>query len=355
VSDRRNDRPPNKGRVSIKDVAEASSVSTATVSLIMNGKGRIAESTRTQVLETAAKLGYRPSAAAVALATGRANAIALAFSRAHAHSGPLTEIEYYERAIRSATTQALLHNYVLIISPPGLPPEAMTRVPIDGLVVLDPIVDDPITAAHAGRNPVVTIGRPSEHADAVGIVDNDHIAGTKVVLDHLEASGCPQPSLIVADSRDSFTRDCVEGYRQWCGEHSAAVAIETVVSSDHAAVYAAMDRLAAGAAEFGVYANGEYLSLVILQWAADNGVRVPDDMKLVACSDRTDFSGVSVSLTTLELDAVGLAAAAIEMLVRGVGDPEIARRQEILPTRLRVRDSTRSTRSQRGRKQAQRV
>ncbi|WP_332693803.1 substrate-binding domain-containing protein [Devosia sp.] len=61
----------------LKDLAEHLGLSQTTVSRALNGYPEVNEATRLRVAETAARLGYRPNASALRLATGRAGAIGL--------------------------------------------------------------------------------------------------------------------------------------------------------------------------------------------------------------------------------------------------------------------------------------
>ncbi len=69
-------------KVTVKDVAREAGVSVATVSYIMNNRTdqKISDATRKKVLQIANLLNYRPSHAAVSLATGRTNVIGIAYS-----------------------------------------------------------------------------------------------------------------------------------------------------------------------------------------------------------------------------------------------------------------------------------
>src|SRR5262245_43354550 len=64
-------------RVTSADVARSAQVSRATVSYVLNNTPhqKIPEATRVRVLEAANRLGYLPSAAARALASGRTNVV----------------------------------------------------------------------------------------------------------------------------------------------------------------------------------------------------------------------------------------------------------------------------------------
>ena len=66
--------------VRMRDVAQLAGVSEATVSLALSGSPRISEATRQRVVEIARQLGYRPHAAARSLRTDATNAIGLVVS-----------------------------------------------------------------------------------------------------------------------------------------------------------------------------------------------------------------------------------------------------------------------------------
>jgi LacI family transcriptional regulator len=71
----------------LKDLAEHLGLSQTTVSRALNGYPEVNEATRLRVAETAARLGYRPNASALRLATGRAGAIGMVL-RASTEFGP---------------------------------------------------------------------------------------------------------------------------------------------------------------------------------------------------------------------------------------------------------------------------
>ncbi|MCW5751337.1 MAG: LacI family DNA-binding transcriptional regulator [Alphaproteobacteria bacterium] len=63
--------------VTLLDVARRARVSSATVSRVLNGAGRISESTRRRVIEVANHLGYQPNQVAKSLRLGRGRSVAL--------------------------------------------------------------------------------------------------------------------------------------------------------------------------------------------------------------------------------------------------------------------------------------
>lgn len=66
-----------RGRLTLRDVSEASGVSEMTVSRVLRNQGDVSEKTREKVLEAARMLGYVPNKIAGALASNRVNLVAV--------------------------------------------------------------------------------------------------------------------------------------------------------------------------------------------------------------------------------------------------------------------------------------
>ena len=210
-------------------MAKAAGVSVTTVSHALSGKGRIPEATRLRVLEQAAAMRYRPNAAARRLAGGRSQLLAIAVSLPGELPMPVTEVNYFNRAIHAATARALEHNYAVVVCPPTPRGEIWARIPLDGLIVLDPVAADPMLLEVRERGvPLALIGRDPTDGHDDYCVDNDHVAGTRVALDHLAERGARRVALLAGDMGDAFTDDCMAAHRQWCSERGVEAIAELV-------------------------------------------------------------------------------------------------------------------------------
>ena len=87
--------------VTVDDVAAHAGVSIKTVSRVINGDPTVREQYRAQVAAAVADLGYRPRAAARALAGGRSRALGLV-TAGDALYGPSSTAVGFERAARTA-------------------------------------------------------------------------------------------------------------------------------------------------------------------------------------------------------------------------------------------------------------
>ena len=103
--------PERAHPVTLRDVAEAAGVSTATVSLVVNKKkaARIAEETRRRVQDAIRTLGYRPNAMAKTLVSGTSRFIGLV-------ADGVATTPFAGQIIHGAQDEAWKHGYALLIA-----------------------------------------------------------------------------------------------------------------------------------------------------------------------------------------------------------------------------------------------
>lgn len=87
--------------MSIRDVARSAGVSYQTVSRVINGSPKVKASTRREVLEAIAQLGFRPNRAARALAGGPVQSVTVLVSNTRLY-GPAAALEGIEESSRAA-------------------------------------------------------------------------------------------------------------------------------------------------------------------------------------------------------------------------------------------------------------
>ena len=138
-------------RVSIKDVAREAGVSVTTVSHALNGKGRLRASTRERVTEVAERLGYRANPAARNLVSGHAGLIAAMPSLPDDPRVRFAEFGYYTKVIVAASGAAIARDHALVIAPPSRGGFVWDRVNLDGVIMIDPMLDEPALMTYAAR------------------------------------------------------------------------------------------------------------------------------------------------------------------------------------------------------------
>ncbi|MDR6508642.1 LacI family DNA-binding transcriptional regulator [Arthrobacter oryzae] len=104
-------KPPRPQPVTLREVAEAAGVSTATVSLVVNNKkaARISDETRKRVRDAIRNLGYRPNAMAQTLVSGSSRFIGLV-------ADAIATTPFAGQIIHGAQDEAWKHGYALLIA-----------------------------------------------------------------------------------------------------------------------------------------------------------------------------------------------------------------------------------------------
>jgi DNA-binding LacI/PurR family transcriptional regulator len=333
-------------RPTVRQVAERSGVSTATVSNALNGTGRLSEGTRQRVLDAARDLSYVPYASARARARGGTGVLGLTMATYGDLAVPYTEIPYYGQLILAAIGAAHEHGYLLVVLPASMSAWDWLTTPLDGVIHCEPRVHDPVQSILAKRDiPLVFAGRPVLPARGDAWVDTDDGATLGELLDHFRAQGARRIAAVLPNHDDAYPTILRSAYETWC----AAAGQEPVVSTFDPVSANRAEREAIGAllrssprpdAVLGVY---NWSGRLILEAADELGVAVPGEL-LVACfSDDDAYAHLDPPVTTVSLRPAEVGLASVELLVGLLNGRRGLRRQRLLPADLQVRESSLGT------------
>ncbi|MEU5956233.1 LacI family DNA-binding transcriptional regulator [Streptomyces sp. NPDC047525] len=325
----------------LTDIARAAEVSSATVSHALNGTGRLSEATRRRVRETATALGYG--------APTRTRTLGVAVTT-YPRAWDYTEVAYFSRAITAATATAHARGYALTILPADrVTEDTWHSIAVDGMLVMDSPRGDPMVRALRARGiPLVFDGVPGDVRPGDHWVDNDHVATTREVLDHLTASGATRIALQSGDGDEHYARVVAETYIAWCAEHAVSPLVVPFIAYDDEGH--AFDEVLGGEVPGGkalgridaVHAVYDPGGRQLLAAAARHGLRVPDDLLLVCASEDPGYAETEPPVTTVTLDPERTARTAVALLVDLIekGQPDTPR-PVMVPAGVRQRTSSR--------------
>jgi DNA-binding LacI/PurR family transcriptional regulator len=326
-------RRPPEGRVTtIRDIARGAGVSVSTASLALNGDARVRPPTRERVLQVASQLDYHPSLAARSLSRGRTWSLHLLYPGEGSMSSG-----FFSRFVRGLHDGARERGTSVALSVPTDEQEARATLLrmirerwADGVVFINLGPDDPlldVAAEHA--YPHVFVGRAGRAE--VPTVDNDNHAVAADVTRTLLERGARHLLLLNGPEGQAFTRERAAGF-------AAAHAALGVPVADGAVAYTsgrpdAAQRvvdawLASGRPLDGVVAVSDPLAVAALQVLRRRGVAVPDTVRVFGMNDDDLGRYVTPSLSTVELHASELGAAAAGLLLDQVeGKPLVPNRR----------------------------
>lgn len=199
----------------LKDFAREIGLSPTTVSRALSGYPEVSTSTRTRVMEEAARLGYRPNINAVRLATGRAGAIGVVMTKAGDYQ--------FSEFISGMADRLTREDTDILITPmighdPGDELQLYRRLAesrrVDAVVIHSPLPNDPrISLLHQLKLPFIVHGRSATDV-AHAWLDIDNEGAIRRSTEHLLDLGHRRIALLNGYEGLTFTLDRLNGYRR---------------------------------------------------------------------------------------------------------------------------------------------
>lgn len=326
-------------RPGIHDIAREANVSITTVSHALNRKGRVSPQMRERIHSVAQRLGYRGSPQARGLAMGRTMTLAMQLG---SQAGVLVPgLEYFVEILTAASASALELGYGFVLAPTGTSAKNLQGLAIDGAVVVDPTGNEALFE-HSGM-PIVTTGRVPGAPDSYSWVDNDHRAGTRLVLDHFIEIGCSRPALLTTSVQQSYVEDAVAEYLDWCREHTLEPIVKQVADTtvDTDAVSTIDKLLSHRPRPDAIYTTLDRLAVGVLLACRGRNISVPDDLALASTTDTQFLRSANPPVTALNLNASEIGRRSAELLVRQIEEDDESLRHLFVPISLTTRASTR--------------
>ncbi len=325
----------------LERIAEICGVSKSTVSRVVNNDPRVSEATREHVLGVVRREGYRPNLAARGLVSGKTNVIAAVMpgSVDNILSDPFFVSLLHGVAV---TADERDHFVMLSLGETGFRhtvDEIVRQGFVAGIVFVAGQVDDPLLEPLlASQTPMVSVGRSDD--DRVSYIDVDNRGSAQQIASHLLRLGRRRVACIAGPSFAPAAVDRVDGYRAAIesfglqvdenlieeadfSEASGRAAMRRLLEHRPDAVFAASDRMAAGA----------------LNELRAAGLIVPDDIALAGFDDMPLAAEMEPPLTTIRQRPEKLGAAALSLLLDVIAEPGAPSKRMILPTELVVRAS----------------
>ncbi|MEO5779555.1 MAG: LacI family DNA-binding transcriptional regulator [Arthrobacter oryzae] len=329
----------------IKDVAERSGLSIATVSRALSGKNNVSARSRELARHAAAELGFVLSYHASSLASGRTHNIGIVVPSVHRW--------YFSAVVEGASAALLDAGYDLTLynvseghkRRRSVLNDFLLRKRVDAVIAVSLVLkESEIQQLMAIHRPIVGIGGPLPGASTIRI-DDSGIAGAAtrhlIQLGHTKVAHMTGSS----DYEKDFGLPGIRqgGFTRAMKETGTAVRPEWQVSADFTiqGAYASARQLLGGAAErpTAVFAASDEMAIGTILAARDFGLRVPEDLSVIGI-DGHELGGV-FGLTTIDQDARGQGELAVQRLLAGLdrGTAPEATDTEY-PTRFVIRSST---------------
>ncbi|QOS82196.1 LacI family DNA-binding transcriptional regulator [Paenibacillus sp. JNUCC31] len=329
-------------KATIYDIAREAGVSIATVSQVINGKGKISEKRRAEIMEIMERLHYQPSAIAAALTGKQTYTLGLLV--------PDISNPYFAELARAVEDRSRQLGYSVVICSTDNKDERVERylnllqqkrvdgmmigTGIDNAEILSPLLQQSIPVALIARH------MPSLSVHTVAIDDR---LGGALAAEHLLELGHTRVAVLSEPSKVSSSKERVRGFREALEMAGLSLGADQVRESSAdlgSAKKEALVFLTEQNRATGLFCCNDMQAIGALQAAKELGLRVPEDVSIIGFDNTILASVTSPPLTTVAQPIEDLGRRAVDLLIDELKDESKPPQRVVLKPELVVRDST---------------
>ena len=303
--------------VTIRDVAKAAGVSTATVSRALNEAELVTEATRRKVLEAIERLGYRPNAVARGLTTKKTKTIGLIVSDI---MNP-----FYPEVARGVEDVTSTYGYSIILCNTDRNPKKeaayinlLIEKRVEGIVFAS-LPTDRTLLVNLERSgiPWVSAGNAIANMEQDCVVV-DNVLGAYQAIQHLIGLGHKRIGHITGPLHEPVTQERIEGFRRAAANYGLDPDELPVIEADYRQVggyAAALKMLALTPPVTAIFAGNDLMAIGALEAAHERGLKVPEDLAIVGFDDIPIAALHTIQLTTVAQPKAEIGSLAARMLL----------------------------------------
>lgn len=321
-------------------MAERAGVSTSTASRALNGRSGLAPTTRAAVVEAAATLNFQPSALARSLRTRQTFTVGFVV--------PDVSSPFYAAALQGAQGTLEQSGYRVMLMDANqdidrelAALETLLSHQVDGLLVASAgMPQDVFDETFDGRATPTVFFDGVVEGSGDGTVTLDNEGGIELLVEHLAGHGHERIGFLAGSQRESAGAARLRAFHEAMASRrvrpqarDVKVCEWTIADGRRAGLELLDDPEPATA----VLASSAELALGFMSAAAARGVRIPDEVALVAFDDPYFGDLLEPSLTAVGYDPRDVGARAAELLVASMRTERTAWHVRIPVTLVRRR------------------
>ncbi|WP_238346366.1 LacI family DNA-binding transcriptional regulator [Luteimonas saliphila] len=331
--------------VTLDEVAALAKVSPMTVSRVVNGHGKVRDTTRDRVMRAVRELGYTPNLAASALATAQDTRVALIYT--NPSSAYLREL--LVGALRGSTrtaAQLVIDTWDTLGANAQRQAARTLAKRVAGVILPPPLCESKGVIAEFidAEVPVVAIASGRFNHD-ISCVRIDDFRASKEITAHLVAAGHQRIGYIKGHPNQTASVRRFEGFQAALAEAGLPLD-ETLVESGYftyrSGLEAAEKLLAHPAPPTAIFASNDDMAAAVVSVAHRRHLEVPRDLSVVGFDDTSAATTVWPELTTIRQPIAAMADSAIDILLRSIRRKDRSTRMlvdHVIPHQLVKRDS----------------
>lgn len=303
-----------KERVTIYEVAKASGVSLATVSRVINKQSNVTPETRAKVEATIAKLGYKPSGVAQALATNKSTNIGVVI--------PSANYVYISNLLNGITEVAKEKGFTLsLFVTAHSRDDALNMVEkvitshVDGAIIFDDELDEADVAKLSSYYvPSIVINNKVEGDRTGCIVFGYEHNLTHILSHHFTENNNKRPVFLHVHNCGRLLARTEKAFIKACNEAGREYRIMNVDDS-YTRTYLDFSEYFKTHNQGYFIAYRDSIAAAITNAATDAGLKVPEDVEVVSLIGTKYANITRPTLTTMSIDMQEVGKRAMYMLI----------------------------------------
>ena len=305
--------------VTIYDIAQKLSLSSATISRGLQNHPAINKNTRKKIQDAAKELGYRHNNFASNLRKQKTNTIGVIVHELN--SNFITSVL---AGIEKITTEA---GYDLIIahSSESFQKEAANALNlfhkrVDGLIASLAFNTDGLDHYKPYEEkgiPVIFFDRVEENGESTKVIIDNYKCGYEATS-HLVEQGCKRIALVTANLKRNVYAQRHKGYMDALFDHNLPYHKELVLIKDLSeqfGVEAALQMMKMKPMPDGVFITNDFSAAVCMQTLKEHGVRIPEDIAIVGFNNDAISKIVEPQLSTINYPGKDIGEIAARNLI----------------------------------------
>lgn len=338
------DGSPRPRRVTITDIAERAGVSIGAVSFALNGRKGVSDQTRARVIAVADELGWAPTTAARSLAEAKTDTVGLILARDPYSFGVEA---FYMKFFSGIEIELATRSFGLLLQMVASIDDELATTKkwrnarrVDGLILVDVRADDPRIdmARDPAALPTVVVGAP-EVAHGLMSVGTDDAAGVAEAVDYLAGLGHRRIARVSGIPDLAHTRIRDEAFATAMARVGGDAVIVHTDFSPRSGADVTVHLLGAPDPVTAIVYDNDVMAVAGLSAAVERGVRVPEDLSIIAWDDSVLCQHTRPTLTALGHDVVEFGTQVARRLFELIDGGAPASYLES-PPRLTIRGST---------------
>lgn len=323
---------------SIKDIARLSGFSVATVSRVLNNKGKYSEETKKKVLKVIHDTGYKIDSSAQSLRTNVTHTIGILV--------PDILNPFFADLVQKIEEGLFKQNYSTIICSTDKnenKEKAYLRMlenkKVDGIIVISGSYRHGFQFQSSLKEiPYICIDREPENFKDTIFISSNHRLGAKAATDYLLNHGSHFP-VMVTQAISSSIKSRIEGFREALEEHHFHYDEQNNLFSyqNESSLKELFQRHPQIDAFFSA---SDKIAIALIMELKKMGKKIPEDVQVIGFDNIPFASVLSPALSTVDQNSEKIARTAVENMLLLLDDPKEKGNQVLIPTKLILRKST---------------